>query len=81
MQISCDDFLSLLVCFGFTVVLGFFCLMYRWARNQKGAAMAFGMLVQMFLPDSKVQQTIEIVVESKKEQKSKSGEIQKSKSK
>lgn len=31
--------------------------------------MAFGMLVQMFLPDPKVEQTIEMVVESKKEDK------------
>ncbi|GFD87984.1 hypothetical protein KUL152_02100 [Tenacibaculum sp. KUL152] len=29
--------------------------------------MAFGILVQMFLPDPKVEQTIEMVVESKKE--------------
>ena len=41
--------------------------------------MAFGMLVQMLLPDPKVQQTIEIVTESKQEQKSKSGQIQKPK--
>lgn len=69
--------LPLLVCLGFAVILGFFYLMYRWARKQKGAAMAFGMLVQMFLPDPKVQQTIEIVSESKQEQKSYSEQRQK----
>ena len=58
---------SLLVCLGTLLSLGFFALMYKWAKKQKGAAMAFGMLVQMFLPDPKVEQTIEMVVESKKE--------------
>jgi len=33
--------------------------------------MAFGMLVQMFLPDPKVQQTIECVTESKQEEQDK----------
>lgn len=70
--------LPLLVCLGFPAILGFFYLMYRWARKRKGAAMAFGMLVQMFLPDPKVQQTIEIVSESKQEQKSHSEQLQKS---
>ena len=77
MIISYDHLLILFVCLGFAAVLGFFYLMYRWARKKKGAAMAFGMLVQMLLPDPKVQQTIEIVTESKQEQKSKSGQIQK----
>lgn len=81
MGISFTQFLPLFVCLGFATVLGFFYLMYRWARKRKGAAMAFGMLVQMFLPDPKVQQTIEIVTESKQEQKNKSGQIQKPKSK
>lgn len=47
----------------------FFVMMCKWAKKKKGAAMAFGMLVQMFLPDPKVEQTIEMVVESKKEDK------------
>jgi hypothetical protein len=33
------------------------------------------MFVQIFLPDPKVQQTIEIVSESKQEQKAKSGQF------
>ena len=81
MGISFNQFLPLFVCLGFAAVLVFFYLMYKWARKRKGAAMAFGMLVQMFLPDPKVQQTIEIVTESKQEQKNKSGQIQKPKSK
>ena len=81
MEISYGQFLPLIVCAGFAAVLGFFYLMYKWARKRKGAAMAFGMLVQMFLPDPKVQQTIEIVTESKQEQKNKSGQTQKPKNK
>jgi hypothetical protein len=81
MGMSFNQLLPLFVYLGFAAVLGFFYLMYRWARKRKGAAMAFGMLVQIFLPDPKVQQTIEIVTESKQEQKNKSGQIQKPKSK
>jgi len=40
--------------------------MYSWARKRKSAAFAFGMAVQMFLPDPNVQKTIEIVTEQKK---------------
>ena len=68
-----DAFLPLMVWLVIVCLIGFFILMYRWARKQKGAALAFGMLVQMFLPDPKVQQTIECVSESKQEQKKKSG--------
>ena len=60
---------SLVSCLGALVVFVFFVLMYKWAKKQKGAAMAFGMFVQMFLPDPNVEQTIEMVVESKKEAK------------
>lgn len=81
MGISFNQLLPLFVCLGFAAVLGFFYLMYKWARKRKGAAMAFGMLVQMFLPDPNVQQTIEIVTVSKQEQKDSYGEIQKPKSK
>mgnify|MGYP001108089144 CR=1 FL=1 len=64
--------LPLIVWLVFVCLLAFFLLMYHWARKKKGAAMAFGMLVQMFLPDPKVQQTIEFVVESKQEERKKS---------
>lgn len=67
-----EVFIPLLVWLGFPLLIGFFAMMYKWARKQKGAAMAFGMLVQMFLPDPKVQQTIEFVVEAKQEKDEKS---------
>ena len=68
-----DAFLPLVVWLVFVCLIGFFILMYRLARKQKGAAMAFGMLIQMFLPDPKVQQTIECVSESKQQEQDKSG--------
>lgn len=64
-----ENYLPLAVWLGFVALLVFFALMYRWAKKQKGAALAFGMLVQILLPDPKVQHTIECVAESKSEQK------------
>ena len=43
--------------------------MIDWARHRKAGAIAFGLLVQMFLPDPKAQVTIEMVVELKQEVK------------
>ncbi|TDF41284.1 hypothetical protein EYS14_00005 [Alteromonadaceae bacterium M269] len=60
--------LPLLVWLAAFCLFGLFLLMYSWARKQKGAAMAFGIFVQMFLPDPKAQQTIEFVAESKQEE-------------
>jgi hypothetical protein len=52
------------------LVFVLFCLkMTDWARKRKAGAIAFGLLVQMFLPDPKVQVTIESVVERKQEVK------------
>ena len=65
------SFLPFFVWLGFAGLIGCFVLMYRWARRQKGAALAIGMLVQMFLPDPQVQQTIECVTKSKQEEKRK----------
>ena len=62
-----DTLFALSVFVGFTFVVGFFVLMYLWARKQKGAAIVFGMLMQMILPDPKVQHTIEMVTEAKQE--------------
>ncbi|WP_394222049.1 hypothetical protein [Alteromonas gracilis] len=62
-----DIVLSLSVCAGVALFVVFSGSMIRWAKKQKGVAIVFGMLVQMVLPDPKVEQTIEIVVESKKE--------------
>ncbi len=42
-----------------------FSALYRWAKKRKGVAIAVGLFIQMFLPDPKVQQTIEFVAESK----------------
>ncbi|NVK58238.1 MAG: hypothetical protein HWE26_21830 [Alteromonadaceae bacterium] len=69
-------YLPLLVSLVFAFLIGFFVLMYRWARKQKGAAMAFGMMVQMFLPDPKAQQTIEHVIEVKQKESKKSQQSQ-----
>lgn len=63
------SFLPFAVWLGFAGLTGFFVLMYRWARRQKGVALAFGMLVQMFLPDPQVQHTIECVTKSEKKEK------------
>jgi len=38
----------------------------NWARHRKAGAFVFGMMVQMFLPDPNVQQTIHMVQEVKK---------------
>ncbi|MDO6567301.1 hypothetical protein Q4561_09550 [Alteromonas sp. 1_MG-2023] len=67
MDFFSDTLFALSVFVGFTFIVGFFALMYLWARKQKGAAIVFGMLMQMILPDPKVQHTIEMVVESKQE--------------
>jgi hypothetical protein len=49
-------------------LFGFFVMMYRCAKKQKGLAIAFGMFVQMFLPDPKAQQTIEFAVKAKQKE-------------
>lgn len=41
--------------------------MTGWAKNRKAGAIAFGLMIQMFLPDPKAQITIEAVVERKQE--------------
>lgn len=71
MEATRSFLLPLFVWLVFLCMLAFFTLMYRWARKRKGPAMAFGMLVQMFLPDPQVQQTIEFVVESKQQKRKK----------
>ena len=40
-----------------------------WARQRRTSAIAFGVLVQMLLPDPKAQLTIEAVAESKQQVK------------
>lgn len=43
--------------------------MIDWARHRKAGAIAFGLFVQIFLPDPKAQITIEAIVERKQEVK------------
>ncbi|MFT2092948.1 hypothetical protein [Paraglaciecola sp. 2405UD69-4] len=57
----------------FLVFILFFLKMITWARNRKAAAIAFGLLVQMYLPDPKAQITIEAVAERKQEVKKAQG--------
>ncbi|MBO7923169.1 hypothetical protein J5X92_13150 [Alteromonas sp. K632G] len=75
MDLFSDTLFALSVFVGFAFIVGFFAFMYLWARKQKGAAIVFGMLIQMILPDPKVQHTIEMVTEAKQE---KSGQEDKS---
>jgi hypothetical protein len=69
-------YLPLLVWLAAFGLFGLFVVMYGWAKKQKGAAIALGMLVQMFLPDPKAQQTIEFVVEAKQKESKQSMQSQ-----
>ena len=71
-----ETYLSLFVWLFVICLMGFFIKMVGWAKKQKGAAMAFGMLVQMFLPDPNAQATIECVAESKQEKRNKAQALQ-----
>lgn len=68
--------LPLATWFGFSFVIFMFFRLYGWAKKQKATAFALGMLVQMFLPDPKAQETIEIVVEAKQKESRKTGVVQ-----
>lgn len=47
-----------------------FCVkMTNWARKRKNTAIAFGLALQMFLPDPRAQKSIESVIEVKQEVK------------
>ena len=67
-----EAYLPLLVWLFVICLMGIFIKMYGWAKKQKGVAMAFGILVQIFLPDPKAQATIEFIAESKQEKRNKS---------
>lgn len=71
MKISYDVILPILVWLAFVFLIVFFGVLYRWAKKRKGAALAVGLLIQMFLPDPKVQHTIECVVELKEQTREK----------
>jgi len=72
MELSFDAYSQLLTWLGFLFIVWFFRVLYRLAKKQKGIAFAAGLLFQMFLPDPKVQHTIEFI----KEKKEASGEAQ-----
>ena len=45
----------------FVVLAIIACCLFKLARKRKGMAFAFGVLVQMFIPDPQVEQTIKTV--------------------
>ncbi|MGJ8682503.1 hypothetical protein [Paraglaciecola sp.] len=64
------------------VFMGFVYLcikMTGWAKNRKAGAIAFGLLVQMFIPDPKAKITIEAVAKQKQEVKKQQDGIAKDK--
>ena len=58
----------------FLAMSAIFWLLYKSAKRWRGVAFAFGMLVQMFLPDPKVEQTIQMVIEEKRAKKQSAGQ-------
>lgn len=62
-----EAYLALLVFAALVGLIVFFGVLIRWAKQRKGAALAIGLFVHMFLPDPKVQHTIEFVTESKEQ--------------
>jgi len=54
---------------GIFTVLWVFAKLFSWAKNRKSGALAFGILVQMFIPDPYTERTVEIVQQDKKETK------------
>lgn len=71
---------QILIWLGFLILIWLFRVLCNLAKKQKGVALAAGLLMQMFLPDPKVQHTIEFIAE-KKEQSGKAQPDKKSKTK
>lgn len=65
MDLPYSLYLPILVWLAFVCLAGLFYVLYRWAKKRKSAALAIGLLVQMMLPDPKVEHTIEWIAESK----------------
>lgn len=65
MDILQEIYLPLIMWSAFVCLVLLFVILYRWAKKQKGAALAVGLFIQMFLPNPSIQQTIEWVSESK----------------
>jgi hypothetical protein len=51
------------------VIFWVFSRLVYWAKNRKAVAFVFGVMMQMFLPDPNVEQTIHMVQEVKKSAK------------
>lgn len=66
MDILQEIYLPLILWGAFVCLVLIFVVLFRWAKKQKGAALAVGLFMQMFLPNPTIQQTIECVSESKK---------------
>lgn len=58
-----DLYLPWIVFFGMIFT---FVRLYLWARNKKTGALIIGLLIQMVIPDPRVEQTIEVVQEQRK---------------
>jgi len=65
--------LVLLPWFAFILIALIAKKLMEWAKTRRGAAVVFGVLVQMLLPDPQVEKTIETVM-VKKRQENKSDE-------
>ncbi len=72
-----DNYMPLNLCLLFIGIIRFFLFMYRAAKKQKGVALAFGMLIKMFIPDPKIEQKIECVSEYYQEKKDEDSENEK----
>jgi len=72
MEHSFYTYTQILIWLGFLFLIWLFRVLCRLAKKRKGVAFAAGLLFQIFLPDPKVQHTIEFIAEKKE----KSGEAQ-----
>ena len=59
----------------FVLFIGLAAVLLKWARQRLKTAIAVGLLLQMLLPDPKVQQTIQVVTERKQQIKKQQDEV------
>lgn len=52
----------------FLFIIVIFNWLYKWAKQRRAAAIGLALLVQMFIPDPKVESTIKVVTEQKQKQ-------------
>ncbi|QBY04044.1 hypothetical protein E2K93_06450 [Thalassotalea sp. HSM 43] len=65
MELSFNAYSQIFIWLGFLFLVYLFRVFYKLAKKQKGVALAAGLFLQMFLPDPKVQHTIEFIAEKK----------------